>query len=90
VAEYLEDRSEWLSRLAEEAAPPMPIAIAREDSLLAPSDSRSGLRRAEAASAAQAGSRPLGAGTPATPSLRQPRSSHPRNARIIPKSRDFH
>jgi len=90
VAEYLEDRSPWLA----------------EEFLLAASDPPPGLRRAEAASAAQAGSRPevsllapsdsppgsrpLGADLPAAARSRQPKPSHPRNARIIPKSRDFH
>jgi error-prone DNA polymerase len=36
------------------------------------------------------GSQPEAADLPAPASLRQPRPSHPRNARVIPKSRDFH
>jgi error-prone DNA polymerase len=87
VAEYLEDRSPWLARLAEESLP------AAGEFLLAASDSPSGLRRAEAASAAQAGSRPEAAGSPATSEKSRPEAAirtHPRNARIIPKSRDFH
>ena len=68
IAEYLEDRSPWLARLAEEsllAASDSPPG-SREESLFAAGDSRSGSRPPAAA------------------------RSHPRNARIIPKSRDFH
>jgi len=109
VAEYLEDRSEWLSRLAEEAAPPMPIAIAQADEVLRP-DPGSARReplpepgalspeyQRQAAGSPPARPKPLlrgegpeGSRLAQAETLRQARLSHPRNARIIPKSRDFH
>ena len=101
VAEHLEDRSFWLQRLAEDA-PPMPIAVAHADAvlrpeprpargeaLLAPGDSRSGSRPPGEAllapGAGRSGSRPQERVPPAAG-----KSAHPRDARIIPKSRDFH
>jgi error-prone DNA polymerase len=84
VSEYLEDRSAWLQRLAEDT-PLMPIAIANADEVLRPDrgSARGSLLGQESLLAANhtpPGSRPPAAVT----------RTHPRNARIIPKSRDFH
>ncbi|MGD9784490.1 MAG: error-prone DNA polymerase [Hyphomicrobiaceae bacterium] len=65
VSQRLEDRSDWLLRLSEDAAH-MPAPIANADEVLRPD--------------------PGSARGPAHPRW----AGHPRNERIVPKSRDFH
>ena len=77
VAEHLEDRSAWLQRLAEDA-PLMPVPIANADEVLRPNPGSARFS-------------PLAAGSPEGSRQRQTKNhTHPRDARIIPKSRDFH
>jgi error-prone DNA polymerase len=79
VAEHLEDRSSWLAQLADaEAAAAMPVPIANADEV----------RRPEPGSAR--GTAEAGKATGATGHPRFARGRHPRDARIIPRSRDFH
>ena len=89
VAARLEDRSALLATLVEampgHPAPHMPIPIANADEVLRP----------EPGSARSAGfPRPGSKGAPDPPpagaARDHPPRGHPRNARIIPKSRDFH
>jgi error-prone DNA polymerase len=74
VSARLEDRSDWLALLSEGAAE-MRVPVANADHVRNP-DVRS----------EQTG---LKNGHPRWPGS-DPRLTHPRNARIIPKSRDFH
>ena len=76
VSQRLEDRSDWL-RLLSEHGPEMKAPLANADHVKSP-DIRAeqpGLHNG----------RPRWSQTP-----RDPRLTHPRDARIIPKSRDFH
>ncbi len=90
VATRLEDRSDWLSRLVEGAYDPMPIPIANADEVLRPEP---GSRRGTAASPDISAGRtasPPPHGPPQTTARAAPQPRHPRHARIIPPSRDFH
>jgi error-prone DNA polymerase len=89
VATRLEDRSDWLSRLVEGAGDPMPIPIANADEVLRPEP---GSRRGSAANPDRAGkaASPPSHGSPQTHARAAPAPRHPRDARIIPPSRDFH
>ncbi len=79
VATHLEDRSDWLRLLSEEAEG-MRVPVANADEVKNP-----GPDPADGAT----GSHPRW--TRPNPSLRvRPGSTHPRAERIIPKSRDFH
>ncbi|MBX9925781.1 MAG: error-prone DNA polymerase [Hyphomicrobiaceae bacterium] len=80
VSEHLEDRSDWLSLLAD-GAEDMPIPIANGDEVVhaGPGDRRGGRREAR-----DAGAQPSRSPPP------RPRPLHPRGERTIPKSRDFH
>ncbi len=77
VASHLEDRSDWLLMLSEWAND-MPIPIANADEVKSP------------------GPEPPAAGAEAHPRWSRtgpavrPRPMHPRDERVIPKSRDFH
>ena len=76
VSQRLEDRSDWLALLSEHG-PEMKAPLANADHVKSP-DIRSeqpGLHNGH----------PRWSQTP-----RDPRLTHPRDARIIPKSRDFH
>ncbi len=75
IAEHLEDRSSWLMRLAEDA-PMMPVPIANADEVLRPEPGTA--RRPQ----------PDDANPRYGP--RYAIRTHPRNVRILPKSRDFH
>jgi error-prone DNA polymerase len=75
VAAKLEDRSDWLQILSDEAAT-MKAPLANADEVLRPDPGSAHPAR-----------------FPADPNANKmhPRwASHPRDARIIPKSRDFH
>ncbi len=75
VSERLEDRSDWLALLAD-GAELMKIPIARADEVLHPGPGP--------------GSDASGANTAHPRFADRSRPHHPRDARIIPKSRDFH
>ncbi|MBY0226450.1 MAG: error-prone DNA polymerase [Hyphomicrobium sp.] len=77
VATSLEDRSDWLMLLSEWANE-MPIPIANADEVKSPGPDPI---------ASGAGDHPRWA--PVNPTVR-PRPMHPRQERVIPKSRDFH
>ena len=77
VSGRLVDRSDWLLRLSDWAAD-MKVPLANADEVLRP-DPGSARGRAEENDPRH---HPRFA--------REPRPHHPRNARIIPKSRDFH
>ena len=76
VSARLEDRSDWLALLSE-AAHELTLPVANADHVRHPDirAEQSGLHNGH----------PRWAGNP-----RDPRLTHPRDARIIPKSRDFH
>lgn len=77
VAEHLEDRSHWLARLADaEAAEAMPVPIANADEVRRPEPgSARGMAEANASG---------------HPRFARTSRRHPRDQRIIPRSRDFH
>ncbi len=79
ISEHLEDRSAWLLRLVVDS-PLMPIPIANADEVLRPNPGSARSSSLLAASDSPTGSRPEAA----------PPRTHPRNVRILPKSRDFH
>jgi error-prone DNA polymerase len=93
VSASLEDRSDWLARLMDGATEAMPVPVANADEVLRPEP---GSAREPSRAPAQR-ARP-----PAPPDLRllpaaapiEPRTAaparHPRLARVIPRSRDFH
>jgi len=90
VATRLEDRSDWLSRLVEGAGDPMPVPIANADEVLRPEP---GSRRGNATrpdTRAGGTASPPSHGPAQTPARTAPLARHPRQARIIPPSRDFH
>ncbi len=78
VAQRLIDRSGWLVKLSEWAAD-MKAPLANADEVLRPEP---GSARGKAAEARDSRLHPRFA--------REPKPHHPRNVRIIPKSRDFH
>jgi error-prone DNA polymerase len=78
IANRLEDRSDWLSMLSEWAAE-MRIPVANADEVRRPDP---GSAREPEPGSARSPLHPRWAG--------QARPDHPRNERIIPKSRDFH
>ena len=83
VAQRLEDRSDWLGLLADGAAL-MKIPIANADEVARPDP---GSWRSCEPDAGKA----VASGRPPHPRFAaKPRAMHPRDARIIPKSRDFH
>ncbi|MFM9943435.1 MAG: error-prone DNA polymerase [Hyphomicrobiaceae bacterium] len=98
VSERLEDRSAWLARLIEDDdGTPMPIPIANADEVLRPEP---GSARSRAIPSRPPPENIAAASVPAQPIPRvatkpahtphQATATHPRLARVMPRSRDFH
>jgi error-prone DNA polymerase len=91
VARRVIDRTHDLALLAENGVTDFAAPLARADEVARPVDEDGRVKRMRAKAGALSNNQPLpvlnnGAGKTALPS----RGSHPRNVRVIPKSRDFH
>jgi error-prone DNA polymerase len=87
VARAVIDRTSDLSLLAENGVADFAVPLARADEVARPVDEDGRVKRMRARAGALSNNQPL----PVPNSMAQPqRGSHPRNVRVIPKSRDFH
>ncbi|MGL4404457.1 MAG: error-prone DNA polymerase, partial [Notoacmeibacter sp.] len=86
VARKVIDRTSDLSLLAENGVADFAVPLARADEVARPVDEDGRVKRMRARAGALSNNQPL-----PLPTQTQPvRGSHPRNVRVIPKSRDFH
>jgi error-prone DNA polymerase len=87
VARALVDRTADLSLLAENGITDFVAPLARADEVARPVDEDGRVKRMRSRAGALSNNQPL----PLPNSMPEPaRGSHPRNVRVIPKSRDFH
>jgi error-prone DNA polymerase len=87
VARRLMDRTADLSLLAENGVSDFAAPLARADEVARPVDEDGRVKRMRVRAGALSNNQPL----PVPNSMGEPaRGSHPRNVRVIPKSRDFH
>ena len=92
VARSLVDRTSDLSLLAENGIADFIAPLARADEVARPIDEDARVKRMRARTGALSNNQPLPVpnSTPEPASLNTVHGSHPRNVRVIPKSRDFH
>ena len=86
VARRVIDRTSDLSLLAENGITDFAAPLARADEVARPVDEDGRIKRMRARAGALSNNQPL----PVPNSAQPVRGSHPRNVRVIPKSRDFH
>jgi error-prone DNA polymerase len=90
VARRVIDRTSDLSLLAENGVTDFAAPLARADEVARPVDEDGRVKRKRARAGALSNNQPLPLPATGLPSALPARGSHPRNVRVIPKSRDFH